>query len=142
MTDNRDFSRPKTPAPLFVEPEDTGVHVTVEDRNRIRRSREPSDRFDHIEKKQDAHDERLVKVEVTVAGMAGKLEILPRLTDTMERNIAALQQRDHQVFTQKTTVETALTVDAIDKKRTNRKLIAAAATAGMGLVELLHRLLG
>ena len=135
--------------PHEIEEETTGV-VSGDELRKKRATRPPEKRFEHIEDRVDEHGahlvnqgERLGKVEVQVATLNGKMEILPRLTDTMERSIVELQKRDHQTFVQKTTVETAMTLDGIDQKKNRRERITklfGMLGLGGGIVEVIHRL--
>lgn len=140
-------------APREIEPEPTGVtEMPIDDRRRIRAGRTTENRFEHIEENVDAlkdgqtdHAARLGKVEVIVSRIDGKMDVVPELVDSLKDAVKDLRARDHQVFTQRTTVETAMTLDGLDKKRNRRERITKAVGAvlsGAGIVELLHRLLG
>ena len=117
--------RPKTPAPgvpiEFAEPEPgTGV-VEGDDLARVRASRPTPVRFRKLEEKADEHGERLGKVEQTVADINGQMKIFPRLVDTMEASIKALQNREHVTLTAQVEIDKARQLDAIDAGKDNRK---------------------
>jgi hypothetical protein len=135
---SRPFGVPVMPA----REDATGV-ISGPDLDAVRERRPTPVRFKHVEDKLDDHANRLGRVEVAVAGLAGEMKIFPKLTETMERSIVALQQRDQVTFDAHMTVGTAKALDKIEVKKWKRGLfgsLVAAAIAGGGA--LLHYLAG
>jgi hypothetical protein len=89
----------------------TGQHevglITESELAEARARRAPEDRLHLLERKHDIVVDRLGKVEVTVAGLAGEMKVLPDLIGTMKDATKAMQERDHVTFTAKVDVEKA-----------------------------------
>lgn len=106
----------------------------------MREKRPPADRISRLEEKHDELVKEVTETRLEVAAMSGKLEVLPRLVDLVEKAADA----QHLTFTAKVEVDKAEKLDAIDARKAKRQLIAKvaglAAVAGAALGKLLHML--
>lgn len=166
---HRDVLRPKTPpigiADQLAVPEDVPFETTdqfedPEELAEMRARRPVPDRLGRLEEKHDEFrtkvEERLDKVENTVANFGGQMLVIPRLLDGLESATKAMQQREHVTFTSKVELDTAkkladvdvgkaAQLDAVAAGSDKRKLKLKAAGAAIGLFgsggvlfELLH----
>lgn len=104
-------------------------------------------RIAHVEIRLDdlkgAVDARLNSLEVGVANMSGKLDVLPELISVVRQSADRAAQREHVTFTAKVDVDKAQQLDAIDSRKDKRKLwavIVGAVFSGAGIGKLLHEL--
>lgn len=147
MADNRDHERPKTNphgVPAFSAEEVTGQYEG--DELRQARARRPTDQ--RIERMEGKHDElrgdfktlaaHVGDLRESVGEMSGKLEVLPKLVDAIDRASDRVAQREHVTFTAQVDVDKAGKIakigDEADRRKTRRWLTAKLIAAGAGLL--------
>lgn len=133
--------------PVEVPDEVTGNYQGDELRD-IRARRPTPERVQRLEEKHDAllakldeHGERIGRVEVAVAGVGGKMEILPKLVESLQDATKAMQQREHVTLTAKVEVDKAEQIGQIETRTVKWKLLVAAVPLAVAAWEALKAFL-
>jgi hypothetical protein len=147
----RDRYKPKTPpagvAAQLATPETwpdeecTGKYEGDE-LEEIRAKRPTKERLRRVEKKQDKLGVDVGELKATVARIDGKLEVVPRLVNLLEKVVGAELAGDNAKLTAHLEIGKAQAADQLEANRLRRALIkdwatkALAAVGALGLVVL------
>jgi hypothetical protein len=119
--------------PHEVEDKVTGV-LEGEALKTARGKRDTKERLERVETKQDEDRARLGRMEVTLAGINGQMQVLPQLVTAVQDATRALEQRDQVRERAKTEVETAEKIDDLDARKKRREFWWGVAGKVAGFV--------
>lgn len=121
------------PHEIDAEQEVTGV-LQGDALRAARGKRTTEERIERIETKQDEDRARLGRMEVTLAGIGGQMQVLPQLVTAVQDATRAMQERDQMRERAKTEVETAEKIDGLDARKKRREFWWGVAGKAAGFV--------
>lgn len=135
-TPHRGVQAKASPDEVFVIEEVTNV-LHGEELRQARAKRPTAERLARLEDKHDALVKEVTETRVSVAGINGKLEVLPKLMTVVQGIAERSAEREQITFTAKAVVETEREKTELHVRRSKWELAAkavAAVGAALGMI--------